>query len=51
MKTYYRFLFATTHEILEFDTDAVSFKTAERKAHAWAKDAHSTVEYLGIFPG
>lgn len=48
MKTYYRFYFATTQEILEFDTEMVSFKTAERKAWAWARDAKSTCEYLGI---
>lgn len=49
MNTYYRFLFADTQEILEFDTERVSFKTAERKAMEWAKDVHSTCEYLGIF--
>lgn len=49
MKNYYRFLFATTQEILEFDAEMVSFKTAERKAYEWAKDADSTCEYLGIF--
>lgn len=49
MKTYYRFLFATTHEILEFDTEIVSFKMAERRAFAWAKMSNSTCEYLGTF--
>lgn len=49
MTTYYRFFIEGTQEILEFDTEKVTFATAERKVRAWAKDAHSIYEYLGIF--
>lgn len=47
MKTYYRFLFST-QEILEFDAEMVSFKTAERRAKEWAKDSNATYEYCGM---
>lgn len=47
MKTYYRFYFAT-EEILEYDTECVSYKVALRKAIEWAKMSHTTFEYLGI---
>jgi len=49
MKDYYRFLFADTEEILEFDTEMWSYKKAELKARQWAKESGSTWKYLGIF--
>lgn len=48
MATYYRFIFAT-QEILEFDVERVSFKTAERRAKQWAKDSETTYEYMGTY--
>lgn len=48
MKSYYRF-YISTEEILEFDTEMVSFKTAERRAKAWAKNVNASCEYKGIF--
>ncbi len=47
MKTYYRFYFAT-EEILEYDTERVSYKVACRKAKEWAEMSATTFEYCGI---
>lgn len=48
MKSYYRF-YISTEEILEYDAERVSFKTAKRKAEAWARSQEATCEYKGIF--
>ena len=48
MKSYYRF-YMSTEEILEYDTEMVSFETAKSKAEAWAREQEALCEYKGIF--